>query len=333
MRPFEVSWATLDSLALHVFGLALSFLVAFFLAPVAIRKLRGARIVGNDRHKPDRPEVAEMGGLIVFAGFMAGVFALLMVTRLGADQKSLLLATLVTACGAALTGVLDDMIALRQRFKAFLPLGFAVPLALFVSDTTIAFPGGRAIDFTWLYPVVLVPLGITCAANGFNMLEGFNGLGTGLGIILTLSMAVLAIASGHLLGLVLLVPLLGALLAFLNYNFHPAKVFPGDTMTLLVGAVLAAAAILSKLEFWGLLLFLPHVIEFFLKAASRFNAQSFASRLEGTDLVHEGPYRSLTHVAMGRRPISERALVGKIWGFEAAWAAIVVAAALGMRGG
>jgi UDP-N-acetylglucosamine--dolichyl-phosphate N-acetylglucosaminephosphotransferase len=327
VKPFDVSWAGLDSWALYAVGCSLAFLVSFFLAPVAIRKLRGARIVGRDRHKPGMPEVAEMGGLIVFAGFMAGVFALLMLARLDSGQESLILAALITASGAGLTGVLDDMIALRQRFKAILPLGFAIPLALFVSNTAVTFPLLGRVEFGWLYPVFLVPLGITCAANGFNMLEGFNGLGAGLGIILAAAIGFLAATRGDPLGLVILAPLAGALLAFLNSNWYPAQAFPGDTMTLLVGASLGAAAILGKVEFWGLLLFVPHVVEFFLKAKGNFNVQSFASRVEQGRLHHEGKTRSLTHLAMGRRGATERTLVLRLWGMESLLACLVVALA------
>lgn len=325
MRLFDVSWADLDSPALFTMTGALAFLVAFGVAPVALRKLRGAGIVGRDRHKPGRPEVPEMGGLIVFSGFMAGAFGVLMFARLGPEEEALVLATLVMACGATLTGVLDDMVELRQRFKAFLPLGFAIPLALFVSATTAWLPGLGDVELGWVYPLVLVPLGVTCAANGFNMLEGFNGLGAGLGILLAVALGTLAVTSGNLLGLVVLVPLLGALLAFLSYNAFPAQVFPGDTMTLLVGALLGASAILSKVEFWGALLFLPHILEFFLKAAGRFKAQSFASDMQDGKLLHKGPMRSLTHVAMGRRPVTERALVARLWAAEAAWCAGVLA--------
>ncbi len=327
VRPLDVSWGSLDSWALHAVSLASACLVTLLLAPVAIRKLRGAGMVGRDRHKAGEPEVAEMGGLVVFAGFMVGAFAAVMLAWLDAAQETLVLAALITVSGAGMTGILDDFVGLRQRFKAVLPLGFAIPLALFVADTRVAVPGLGSLDFGLAYALVLVPLAITCAANGFNMLEGFNGLGAGLGIILAAALSILCLWVGDPLGLVILVPLAGALLAFLNSNWYPAKVFPGDTMTLLVGACLAAGAILGKVEFWGALLFVPYVAEFALKAKGRFSVQSFASRIEEGRLTHEGPVRSLTHVAMGRRGASEQQVTVRLWALQGAWSGAVLALA------
>lgn len=309
-------------------GLLASILALFLLMPRIIRKLRGAGIVGRDRNKPGAPEIPEMGGLGVFLAFNTGVFAILALARLDAAEQAIVLASLVVAAGAAITGVLDDLVVLRQRFKAFIPFVFAAPLALYVPESTVAFPLVGAIDFGLLYPILLVPLGIACASNGFNILEGFNGLGTGLGIVIAAGLTVLCLLEGNLIGLVLLFPLLGALAGFLWYNHYPAKIFPGDTMTLLVGAVLATGAILSKIEFWGFLLFVPHVIEFLLKAQAKFDAQSFARALrdDGT-LVYDGPIRSIPHIVMKRWRVTEPRLVLIIVGAEVVWATIVIALA------
>lgn len=325
MRPFDVSWGALDHWGLHVVGASAAFLIALNLAPLAIRKLRGAGMVGRDRHKPGRPEVAEMGGIIVFAGFMVGLFAMLMLADLGDRVDSLILATAILGCGAAMTGILDDFIALRQRFKAALPFFFAGPLALFVDDSTILFPLLGAIDLGWAYAIVLVPLAVACGSNSFNMLEGFNGLGAGLGLIMAAGITAAAWLGGDLTGLVITVPLIGALLAFLVYNHYPAKVFPGDTMTLFVGAMLVCAAVLSKVEFAAGVMFLPFIVEFFLKARAKFDAQSFASRIEGGKLYHDGPALSLTHVAMGRGGVIEPKLVHRLWAMEAGLTALVLA--------
>lgn len=324
MALAELLGISLGLRAALVAGAATAFLAIFLVMPRAIRKLRGAGIVGRDRNKRDAPEIPEMGGLGVFLAFNAGVFAILALTSLDPSQQATLLASLVVAAGAAMTGVLDDLVVLRQRFKAFIPFVFAAPLALYATDTRIAFPLVGNIEFGLLYAILLVPLGIACASNGFNILEGFNGLGTGLGIVVAVALSTLAVIEGNLTGLVLLLPLLGALAGFLWYNHYPARIFPGDTMTLLVGAVLATGAILSKLEFWGFLLFLPHVVEFLLKARAKFDAQSFARALrdDGT-LVYDGPVRSLPHVVMKHWRVTEPRLVLILVGFETAWVAAV----------
>ena len=257
----------------------------------------------------DAPAIAEMGGLAPFLAFNAAVFVVLAITSLPHIQQTLILSSLVVAAGACVTGVLDDLISLRQRFKAFIPFAFSIPLALYTSDAGIQIPLLGDVDFGIWYSVLLVPLAIACASNGFNMLEGFNGLSAGLGIILAAAMAIIIMATGNYTGLVLLFPLVGALVGFLWFNMYPARVFPGDSMTLLVGAVLASAAIVSKVEFWAALLFVPHVVEFLLKARAGFSVQSFATRIQDGVLIYEGPVRSLTHVVMRTSKVTEPQLV------------------------
>ena len=74
-----------------------------------------------------------------------------------------------------------------------------------------------SVDFGILM-VLIAPFGVTCAANAANMLEGFNGLGTGLGIIMTVTLIIISVLFGTDESLLLLFPLLGALIAFLYFN-------------------------------------------------------------------------------------------------------------------
>lgn len=328
MTLAELMGVTLRFRGALALGLVVALVGALVVTPRAMAKLRGAGITGRDRNKPDQPPIPEMGGLAVFLAFNAGVFGILALTEIPSPSLTLLLASLVVAAGACITGVLDDLVVLRQRFKAFIPFAFAAPLALFVQDTTVTFPVLGTVDFGLAYALFLVPLGVSCASNGFNMLEGFNGLGAGLGLALALALSVLAILNGNLTGLVLLFPLIGALVGFLWFNWSPARVFPGDTMTLLVGAVLGTAAILSKIEFWGALLFVPHIVEFLLKARASFKAQCFADRIVDGVLVYEGRIRSLTHIVMRSVRVTEPQLVAVMVGAELVLGAAVVAGAL-----
>lgn len=328
MRPLDVSWGGLEDAGLHLVGGSLAFLTAYWLAPIAIRKLKGAGMVGRDRHKPGRPEVAEMGGVIVFTGFMAGTFAMMMLGQLSDRQDALLLATLLLGAGAALTGVLDDFIELRQRFKAGLPFLFAIPLALFVEDTALWLPLIGEVELGLFYALLLVPLAVACASQSFNMLEGFNGLGAGLGFIMAIGISVCAWLGGDLTGLVISIPLAGALGAFLFYNFYPAKVFPGDTMTLFVGAMLASAAILSKVEFAAGILFLPYVTEFFVKASNHFPSRGWGGDLGPDGRLRAPPGKRPVGLAQwmlrGFGPLREASLVVGFWGIETILLAIAV---------
>src|SRR3989442_1447157 len=247
----------------------------FLTARWMIRHLKGSRMVGRDLHKPGRPEIPEMGGLAVIAGFYAGV-TVIQLFLADASAQAYLHASLVASFGAGFVGLLDDLFDLRQRVKAVLPFLFALPLATVVFRDL---KGGTTLLNTDIGPLVLlaIPLGITSAANAANMLEGFNGLGAGLGIIMCGAMIALAFISQEFTGLYIIVPLLAALVGFLYFNRYPARIFPGDSMTLFTGAALAAAAIISHQKTYGAILFLPFIAEFILKARGMVRVENYGT--------------------------------------------------------
>jgi UDP-N-acetylglucosamine--dolichyl-phosphate N-acetylglucosaminephosphotransferase len=282
--------------------------------------MKARNIVGKDLNKPNHPMVAEMGGIAVVIGFFAGVSVLFAMN--GIENIDLLNVSLSAALGAAFVGVMDDLFDLRQRQKAFLPLVLALPFGA-MADPQVVIPHVATLNFgPWM--MIVAAFAITCAANAANMLEGFNGLGTGLGIIMALTLIVLSLEHNRLDGTYLLVPLTGALCAFLWFNKYPAQVFPGDTMMLFVGATLAIAGILSNLQVQTAFIFLPMIAEFFLKVRGHFKAENYCSDADNSHLTYHGRIESLTHIFMKHLKIKEQELVALIWGIEIAMCIIVV---------
>jgi UDP-N-acetylglucosamine--dolichyl-phosphate N-acetylglucosaminephosphotransferase len=165
---------------------------------------------------------------------------------------------------------------------------------------------------------------VTCAANAANMLEGFNGLGAGLGIIMSFTLVILGVVHNRMDGAYLLVPLMGSLIAFLWFNKYPARIFPGDTMMLFMGATLAIAGILSNLQVQTAFIFIPMIVEFFLKLKGHFKAENYCSEAGNGFLEYHGRIESLTHVFMKHLKVKEQELVALIWGIEVAMCIIVV---------
>jgi UDP-N-acetylglucosamine--dolichyl-phosphate N-acetylglucosaminephosphotransferase len=309
-----------------IIGLFVSFLTTVITVPWLIRKLKEQGFVGVDQNKYNKPEIPEMGGLAVVIGFVAGVSTFLVIIKVVTNKDlSNLAAPLLAVVGAALTGIMDDLFGLRQRIKAVIPFLFAIPIGVYVLEkTTLSFIIGDPVDFG-LMMVLIAPFGVTCAANAGNMLEGFNGLGTGLGIIISITLIAIAFIHGADDTLFLLFPLLGALIAFLWFNRYPSKIFPGDTLTLFMGATLACAAILGDMKTIGALLFIPMIIEFFLKLRGRFKGENYGIPDKDGYLSYEGKTESLTHIFMKRKKIKERQLVMILWGIEAILCALVLA--------
>ena len=297
-----------------------SLVTTYIVLPWLIPRLKAKGIVGKDLNKPGNPEIAEMGGISVVIGFFAGVSAILALD--GVENVNLLNVSFSAIMGAAFVGMMDDIFDLRQRHKAFLPFVLALPLGTVVGSE-ITIPHVAVLDFGPYMPIAAA-FAVTCAANAANMLEGFNGLGTGLGIIMGFTLVILSLVHNRLDGVYLLIPLIGALIAFLWFNKYPAVVFPGDTLTLFMGATLAAAGMLSMLHVQTVFIFIPMIVEFFLKARGKFRAENYASKSSDRKLVYHGRIESLTHIIMRKVRVTERELVWMVWGIETVVCAFVI---------
>lgn len=291
-----------------------SFIATFITIPWLIKKMSHAGMVGKDMNKIDKPEIPEMGGIGVLIGFLIGFFALIVLKVFKLTPETT--AALFTIVGCAFVGMMDDVFGLRQRVKGILPMIFALPFAVYIRGTFVYIPFIGNIDLGIFSRVILV-FAIACAANGMNMLEGFNGLGTGLGIIMCVTLMFASFIQGKIDALFILFPLLGALSAFLCFNKYPAKIFPGDTMMLFTGAVIASAAIIGGLKWICFVLLVPMVAEFFLKLKGRFNAECFGTPDENGYLRYDGRTESLTHIVMKKWKLKEWEVVGVLWGVEA----------------
>jgi UDP-N-acetylglucosamine--dolichyl-phosphate N-acetylglucosaminephosphotransferase len=178
------------------------------------------------------------------------------------------------------------------------------------------------------YPIAIVPLGVGGASNAFNMLAGLNGLEAGMGIVISLAIAIAAAYTNAVEALVISLSLLGALLAFFWYNRYPAKVFPGDVGTYTVGATIACAVIIGNIELIGLILFIPYFFEFALKLRTGLRGQSFGIPQQDGTLRPPQRKTSLTHYAMALGRLREPQVVGVLLGVEAMFAAIALSTLL-----
>ena len=103
----------------------------------------------------------------------------------------------------------------------------------------------------WL---VIVPAGVLCAANAFNMAAGYNGLESGIPIICSTFMVLILFIKGRDTGAaVIFLGIIGASLAMYLFNRFPAKVFVGDVGTLGIGATYATAAIIGNIAIFALI--------------------------------------------------------------------------------
>jgi len=317
-----------------------SFVVSLLMMPFFNRYMHAIGVVGYDIMKREKTPVADMGGPGVLTGFLVGVFfwvgfEIFYPPRL--HGMVYILASLCTILIISLIGIFDSLTALSmtregsgefEQYKKvgiprwlyfFIPLPAAVPLMAVnagISRMTLPFIG--RIELGLLYPLALVPLAVLCCSNATNFLAGFNGLEAGMGFVLHLSIGVYAVQQGQVNAGVVALCFAGSLLGFLRYNWYPARVFPGD-LNYVIGAVFASVTVIGNMEKFAVVCFIPYIIEAFLKAASRFEAESYGIlQPDGTVKPRLDKVRGLTHLVMKMGDFHEWQVTGILIAFEAA---------------
>ena len=292
-----------------------SLVISAIALPFLIRKLLAAGITGKDVNKKNNVLVAEMGGLAIIMGAIGSLLlAIALNTFFGYEFKLIeILAAMLTITIIALIGTFDDLFDMRKDVKTILPMIAALPLVAVsaAGSTTIGIPFVGSIDFGLVYIVLLIPLGVTVSANLTNMLAGFNGMEAGMGIVMFAALLFLAFANGSTEMAMLSVAMLGALIAFIRWNWFPSKIFIGDIGTLAIGTTLAVAVILGNLESAGAILVIPYLLDFVIKAYNKFPSKYWWGELRNNKLYAlDGKVRGAAQLLMKlANGISEQKLV------------------------
>lgn len=319
-----------------VFGLGAAFFGTLNVMPFIIHRMGIQKITGKDMNKLNKPVVPEMGGTGILFGFSLGILLVVFLFSFGrrfipfSANLGILFAGFATILLMGFLGVFDDLIGwkkgIRQYQHALVPLFAALPLvAIRAGVTTLALPVFGQVDFGIFYAVILIPIGVTGAANAMNMLAGLNGLEAGLGAIITATLLLISILESQWEAAIIMAALLGALLAFLKFNWFPAKIFPGDATTLMVGAGVATAAIIGNMERLGLLLLALFFVELLFKVKNRFQSESFGIPQKDGTLKAPEKTSSLTHWVMKRGRFTEKQVVLILLGMQVAVSILVLA--------
>ncbi len=217
----------------------LSFLTAFvitlLLIPLIIKLSHKYQLVDKpDQRKVHKAPIPTLGGIGFFAGFI-GIALIWMILR-GRLADFVMLGGLVTLFTM---GIFDDMLDLRASLKFLIQIGVALIISYFgFRITTLNGVFGIYEMPVWAQYAFSVFL-ITGLINAFNLIDGIDGLAGGLAFINSLVLGSILILQNNILFALLAFTFAGALLGFLKYNFNPAKIFMGDTGSLVIGFLMA----------------------------------------------------------------------------------------------
>jgi UDP-N-acetylglucosamine--dolichyl-phosphate N-acetylglucosaminephosphotransferase len=299
----------------------LSFLATRIVMPKIIRKMKEADIVGKDIHKSWKPVVAEMGGFGILFGFTLGIFSGVYMHEILAFP---LVIVLVVILLVGMIGILDDLLALSSRDKFLL---------LFIAGLPLIWAAPNNVGLLYL---ITIPIALSIGSNLTNMLAGLNGIESGLGVISMTSLTIACIILGKYDVTIISMSMLGALIAFLYYNRYPAKIFPGDTGTLIIGAAIVCIAFIGRVKLIALIIMMPNIIDAALKfySAGVMNRQQQKPTQindEGKLVRPEVGFKSLIRLVL-RKPIAEKDAVKIIWAIGIVFGALGIIVALVMPG-
>jgi len=180
-----------------------------------------------------------------------------------------------------------------------LPLPSAIPLmAVNAGVREMGFPIFGSMNVGIFYPLIFIPVAILCCSNATNFLAGFNGLEAGMGIVLLTSIGLFSLYKNGFDASIISLTFAFSLLAFLYYNWYPAKIFPGD-LNYVIGAVCVCVTVVGNIEKFAIISFTPWIIEAFLKARIKFKSESYGVlQKDGTVKSLYNKVSSLTHIIM-----------------------------------
>jgi UDP-GlcNAc:undecaprenyl-phosphate GlcNAc-1-phosphate transferase len=303
-----------------LWGFLVALAVVLVLTPAVGRVARVLGVVDepDEKRRVHLRAVPRLGGLAIFLGLFVPALAFLELTP--AYRGILLGAALATT-----VGIVDDFRGLPWWTKLAGQLGaagIAVQAGVSIDNFTFPLVGVHALP-DWV-AVLASLLWIVAIMNMVNFLDGLDGLAAGVCSIAGGTFAVIALSLGRPNAAVLSAIVAGACLGFLRHNFYPARIFMGDSGSMLLGFVLATVAIEGTLKTAATVaLFFPL---FVLAVPIIDTSFVVARRLKHGEPVF-APDQAHLHHRFIRRGFSQRQTVIYLW----AWCAVLAGAALATR--
>ena len=212
---------------------ALAFLITFFAIPVIIQVAKDKKLFDEpDERKVHTTVIPTLGGLGIFAGFIVS-------TLMGSPAGAVNLQYFAAASLVIFFLGLKDDILILSASKKFIG-------QLIAAGIIIKFGGVQISNLHGLLGIYVIPhvtsiiftlFTIIVITNSFNLIDGVDGLAGSLGLVTTVVFGSYFLYVGQFAYAVIALSLAGSIIGFLIYNFSPAKIFMGDTGSLLLGFV------------------------------------------------------------------------------------------------
>ncbi len=250
----------------------LAFITTFEITPYTIKlaKKIGAVDLPKDERRVNTTVMPRLGGIAVIAGFIVSIAYLLIsmsventIDLFGKENYYLrLIGFLIGALIISVTCFIDDIRNLPAIVKLIAQIIAAVVVVLFgLRIEHINIPFLYKIGLPDIFSVILTVGWIVGVTNAINLIDGLDGLSTGITLIACLSLLIIfALNDSPLIAILLITALSGALTGFLPFNFNPARTFIGDTGSNFLGYCLAVISIFGVAKTYTLVVIVAPLI-------------------------------------------------------------------------
>lgn len=246
---------------------AIAFFVVFGLVPPLIKSLSKKNWTVKDVNRVGGAMVPRPGGPVILAGIIISEISLYFLLPQQISTRGLA-ALLITTSIAFVVGFIDDRRVMSGWFKPLALVGAAIPIiVLGAYEPNLAFPLFGEVKIPALY-LGLILFMIPITGNTINSIDVMNGIASGFMIIASFSLAIVLFILQNYTVAIMTLPIAFASLAFYRYHKFPARIFPGDSGALVLGAAYGAIAIIGRVEVIAAIALLPAIINSFLFLSS-----------------------------------------------------------------
>lgn len=299
----------------------IAFAVSYILTPYLAQVGKKQNMVDLPNHrKIHEAAIPNLGGIVIFFGFL---LSLLFIAQIEGQIKIFLAAGVIIL----LLGIVDDIADLSPKHKFIIQMVPALMVIISNSDSINIFINNQLKSFDLLgyllYPILI--LWIVGVTNSINLIDGLDGLACGVSIITLITFFVLGLKQNFETLNLISIALAGSMLAFLKFNFYPAKIFLGDSGSTFSGFILASLGALWVLKSENaIFIFIPLIV----LALPIFDTLfAIYRRYRSHQPIFQADKKHLHHRLLSRG-ISHKNVVLILWGVTALCSIIALILAL-----
>ncbi len=221
----------------------ISFILTYTLVPLVIKLAFRVGAVDNpSQRKVHTQPMPRLGGLAIYIGFTG----IVLLTQPLTQQ---IIGLLIGGTIITILGIFDDIKDISPRLKLAGQILAACVLVVYNIDVDfITHPLGEGILPLGYLSIPVTIFWIVGITNAVNLIDGLDGLAAGISVIAAITLAIVGFSEGQILMVTLALMLAASTLGFLRYNFHPARIFMGDSGSMFLGFNLGALAIMGLVK-------------------------------------------------------------------------------------